>query len=75
MRPDDAVYIGFIAGFMTAWKILPAVGKLLKSGFGVRPWTRVCGTAATALATLQSENARLRAEPETKKPKTGGNTK
>lgn len=37
----DAVYIGFIAGFMTAWKILPAVGKLLKSGFGVRPWTRV----------------------------------
>ena len=41
MRPADAVYIGFIAGFMTAWKILPAVGKLLKSGFGVRPWTRV----------------------------------
>lgn len=30
MRPADAVYIGFIAGFMTAWEILPAVGKLLK---------------------------------------------
>lgn len=41
MRPADAVYIGFISGFMTAWKILPAVGKLLKSGFGVRPWTLV----------------------------------
>ena len=41
MRLIDAVYIGFMAGFMTAWKILPAVGKLLKSGFGVRPWTRV----------------------------------